>query len=55
MSIELLAIVVMAIILGGIMLMSCYGLRLELREWSAELRGAKWERDQMLRYADPSE
>ena len=40
MSIEL-----MAIALGGIMLVWFYGLRLELREWSAELRG---------RYADPS-
>ena len=55
MSIELLATIAMAIILGGIMLVSFSGLRLEIREWGAELRGARWERDQMRRYADPSE
>ena len=54
MSIELMAIIAMAIILGGIMLLWFYGLRLELGEWSAELRGARLEREQMGRYADPS-
>ena len=53
-SIEFMAVIAMAIILVGIMLVWFYGLRLELREWRAELRGANWERDQTRRYADPS-
>ena len=55
MSIELIAIIAMAVVGGGIMLVSCYGLRLEIRELGAELRGPRWEREQSRRYGAPIE